>query len=253
MGSQQIELNKMPVRGVVIVLFLALMNTAISGDKNWTYFVFAQHWPPSLCNDASQMNHTCKGLPKPVKTWTVHGLWPTNIDEPRVKNCNGSWHFNCTKIKPLQKQLETSWPNLFEDTNFTWLWKHEWTAHGTCAASLEATNNEFRYFQKALSLNSVTAFNPQTALENFGITPSCTRAYSVNAIQKALMEYFRLDTPLKIICARQRVTGRTMLLEIHMALSKTFNVTRMPSNSTSCCTPADQIYIFPISDMHCFQ
>ncbi|XP_046545102.1 ribonuclease Oy-like [Haliotis rubra] len=241
----------MPVRGVAIVLFLALINTAISWDRKWTYFVFAQQWPPSFCNDPSQMNHKCKGLPKPVKTWTVHGLWP-NRGDVSVENCNDSWHFKWDKVKSLQKQLEASWPNLLEDTRPKGLWEHEWTAHGTCAASLEATNNEFRYFQKALSLNSVTALNPEKALEKAGITPSCTKAYSVNAIQKALMEYFRLDSPLKIICARQR-HGRTMLKEIHMALSKTFNVTRMPGHSTSCCTPADEIYIFPISDMHCFQ
>ncbi|XP_046545101.1 ribonuclease Oy-like [Haliotis rubra] len=251
MGSQQIELKKMPVRGVVIVLFLALINTAISWDKKWTYFVFAQEWPPSFCNVAPQMHHKCKGLPKPVKTWTVHGLWPIRGDKS-VENCNHRWHFKWDKVKSLQKQLEASWPNLFEDTRPKGLWEHEWTAHGTCAASLEATNNELRYFQKVLSLNNVTAFNPEKALEKAGITPSCTKAYSVNAIQKALMEYFRLNTPLKIICARQR-HGRTMLKEIHMALSKTFNVTRMPGHSTSACTPADEIYIFPISDMHCFQ
>ncbi|XP_067682569.1 ribonuclease Oy-like [Haliotis asinina] len=147
---------------------------------------------------------------------------------------------------------EASWPNPFNDTNLTYLWEHEWKVHGTCAASLEATNNEFRYFQKALSLNNVTAFNPQMALEKAGITPSCTKAYSINAIQKAVMEYFRLDSHVKIMCTKQR-NGRTVLSEIHMALSKTFNVTRMPGHSTSSCWPDDQINIFPIRDMHCFQ
>ncbi len=237
----------MAVRGIVIVLSLSLINTAISSDKKWTYFVFAQQWPPSVCYSASQFKHKCNAVPNQVKTWTVHGLWP-NLGNKSVENCNDKWHFNWDQIQSLEKQLNASWPNLFIDTHHRELWKHEWTTHGTCAATLNATDNELRYFQKALSLNSIAAFNPQKALEKAGITPSCSKAYSIDAIQAAVKKYLQINT-MKIACTRQK--GRTLLMEIHIALSKTFNVTTMPEHDIQSCKPADKIFIYPVHNIDC--
>ncbi|XP_071080181.1 ribonuclease Oy-like [Haliotis cracherodii] len=241
----------MAVRGIVIVLSLSLINMAISWDDKWTFFVFAQQWPPSVCNSAPQFKHKCYTVPKQVKTWTVHGLWP-NLGKKSVENCNDHWHFNWDKVQFLDRQLNASWPNLFIDTNHECLWKHEWKTHGTCAATLKATDNELRYFQKALSLNSIAAFNPQKALEKAGITPSCSKAYSIYAIQAAVKKYFKMNTSMTIMCTRQRQTGRTLLMEIHIALSKTFNVTKMPEHDIQSCQPADKIFIYPVHNIDCF-
>ncbi|XP_046359129.2 ribonuclease Oy-like isoform X2 [Haliotis rufescens] len=201
----------MAVRGIVIVLSLSLINTAISWDKKWTFFVFAQQWPPSVCNSASHLKHKCKAVPNQVKTWTVHGLWP-NLGKKSIENCNHKWHFNWDQIQSLEKQLNASWPNLFIDTDHTGLW----------------------------------------ALEKAGITPSCSKAYSIYAIQAAVKKYFKINTSMTIACTRQRHTGRTLLMEIHIALLKTFNVTAMPKDEILFCKPADKIFIFPVHNIDCF-
>ncbi|XP_046578679.1 ribonuclease Oy-like [Haliotis rubra] len=188
--------------------------------------------------------------PQQVKTWTVHGLWP------KLRNdCNNSWHFSWEKIKSLEKQLETSWPNLNCKTKKRSLWEHEWQKHGTCATTFKATNNEFHYFQKTLSLNSVAAFNPQKALEKAGITPSCKKAYPIQAIKNAVIKYFRIKDYLRMDCAMQRYpetnTSRTLLMSIYIPLSKTFNVTTLPYQYTQSCQPGDKVYIFPVHDVYC--
>ncbi|XP_046359119.2 ribonuclease Oy-like [Haliotis rufescens] len=239
----------MAVRGIVIVLSLSLINMAISRDKKWNLFVFAQQWPPTACLKSS-LKHKCNHVPNQVKTWTVHGLWP-NFDDEEVMSCNNSWHFNWDMVKSLEKQLNASWPNMLDKTRYRWLWKHEWQKHGTCAATLKATDNQLRYFQKALSLNSISAFNPQKALEKAGITPSCSKAYSIDAIKDAVKKYFRINTNLKMKCSRQTKMDRTLLQEIHIALTKTFNVTTLLDQPHPSCMPKDKIYILPFHDIHC--
>ncbi|XP_071079873.1 ribonuclease Oy-like [Haliotis cracherodii] len=239
----------MAVRGIVIVLSLSLINMAISRDNKWNLFVFAQQWPPAACINAPP-KYNCNHVPNQVKTWTVHGLWP-NLDDMKVMNCNNSWHFNWDMVKSLEKQLNASWPNMFGKQPHQWLWKHEWQKHGTCAATLKATDNQLRYFQKALSLNSIAAFNPQKALEKAGITPSCSKAYSIDAIKDAVKKYFRINTDLHMTCSRHKIMDRTLLQEIYIALTKTFNVTRLPDHHDLFCKPKDKIYILPLHDIHC--
>ncbi|XP_067681669.1 ribonuclease Oy-like [Haliotis asinina] len=231
----------MAARGIIIILFLSLIITAICVDEKWTSFIFAQRWPPSTCHYIRCERHR---IPPQVTSWTVHGLWPDVGN-----NCNDSWRFSWDKIKSLEKQLEASWPDL--KYNGRSLWQHEWRRHGTCATTLKATNNEFRYFHKVLRLNRLDAFNPQMALEKAGITPSCKKSYPTEDIKHAVQQYFQ--TNLIMTCTTQRYpeTNRTLLMSIYLALSKTFTVTTLHYSNIHQCKPGDKVYIFPVHDIYC--
>lgn len=82
-----------------------------------------------------QIEKICKSY------YTIHGLWPNfGFYCPNKP-------FNLTKLEPIGDQLEEYWPSCFHHSN-EWLWKHEWTKHGSCIPDMD----ELQYFQKALDL-----------------------------------------------------------------------------------------------------
>lgn len=122
-----------------------------SHSHHWDHLVFTQLWPATSCKAAG--HHKCV-IPKDVTTWTVHGMWPSLGDTRGPNYCNDSWHFEEAQIMDLEREMNVSWPNLFSDSPLTSLWKHEWTKHGTCAASLPSLRGEHNYFGKTLDIRA---------------------------------------------------------------------------------------------------
>ncbi|XP_053401119.1 ribonuclease Oy-like isoform X6 [Mercenaria mercenaria] len=167
---------------VLTGLFLLPSQFVTCNEKQWDHFMFAQAWPPGTCADAHREHHVCH-IGAQVKTWTIHGLWPSLGASKGPTSCNNSWPFDFSKIASLTQELRTYWPNLYNDTSPYSFWEHEWEHHGTCCTSLKATSNEYKYFKTTLNLN-------RKMLADSGVKPSETAQYSyndfVNAVKKAI-------------------------------------------------------------------
>ncbi len=69
-------------------------------------------------------------------------------------NCRtADYHFDMSKVQPIQTDLESTWPNLIAGQHEDAFWEHEWTKHGTCAESVPAFDGELNYFSQSVALN----------------------------------------------------------------------------------------------------
>ncbi|XP_060557218.1 ribonuclease Oy-like isoform X1 [Ruditapes philippinarum] len=175
------------IRSVLILfeLFL-LVHISVCNSQKWDHFMFAQAWPPGTCADAGKEHHTCH-IGSQVKSWTIHGLWPTLGETKGPTSCNTSWTFDFSKIASLASQLKTYWPNLYNDTTQDSFWAYEWIKHGTCGTNLPDISNEYKYFKKSLDL--IRKYDMGAILSDSNVVPSKTTMYSfddfLNAVQKA--------------------------------------------------------------------
>ncbi|XP_078315459.1 ribonuclease Oy-like isoform X2 [Crassostrea virginica] len=201
---------------MVAVLLLGLCAAVSAYSDDWDIFTYTQEWPVAVCVKGKEEHHTC-GIPPGVQGWGIHGLWPTKTGTEGPTSC-GSQPFNEHAITPLLPHLKILWPNMYSDTSTTSFWEHEWSKHGTCASSLNATSTEFRYFSKALDLYA--RFNGQTMLGNQGIVPSTTATYDIKATEAALKK--ELGVNALVQCAYDHNTRRQIVYEIEICLNKNF-------------------------------
>jgi len=143
---------------LVVLSSIALLEIGIYSDAKevkFDYYVYAQQWPESVCQQTWHMGqHNCS-IGKNTTAWTVHGLWPSLYSNATLPaNCDPSAKFNFSALESILSELEAKWPNLYTDEKLTSFWSHEWYKHGTCALAAKAVKNEKEYFQKALDLNS---------------------------------------------------------------------------------------------------
>ncbi|GFT42590.1 ribonuclease Oy [Trichonephila clavipes] len=122
---------------------------SVESNTTWSYFVFAQQWPPAACLQVPKGK--CK-IPDEVSDWSIHGLWPTS-DKGYPSFCNSSWPFDPDVLQPILHALEEKWPNIYADSTETVFWKHEWLKHGTCATDLDTFDTEKKYFWQSLKLH----------------------------------------------------------------------------------------------------
>lgn len=163
----------------------------------WDHLVLTQQWPPTACLNSG--HHKCV-IPAIVKTWTLHGLWPSNGASHSPGFCNATWHFRESEIKDLESRLDVSWPNLFADECHTSLWNHEWTKHGTCAASSPILRGEHNYFQSSLNLRK--KYPVTEIFTNNHIYPSASRAYNASAMFAAFHRFPGLtDKKVSLYCS----------------------------------------------------
>jgi len=238
---------------------------------DWDHLTLTQQWPPTACIAAAG-HHRCV-IPKGVKTWTLHGLWPTLKHTHGPFNCNNSWHFNENQIRDLEPAMNVSWPNLFADTSMVSLWKHEWTKHGTCAASLPALRGEHNYFGRTLKLR--TEFPLEVILAKSSIEPHPSKGYEFQDIASALqntlngkavnIQCFQANPRLRLETKKlfgsevfassssssssstsaSKSTKRQYLYQVEICLNKQFDPIDCPSEST--CTHEMPIYYPPLS------
>ncbi len=194
-----------PVKWTVFLLiFISTLAVSFSKPRNcagetcegvktvpdWDYLLFVVQWPESFClyYNASQSNNTNSDqkciIPSGVKSWTVHGTWPTKIGTVGPVNCNDTWPFDLNQVKDLVSQLKQVWPDLLSGGTYDSFWAHEWDKHGTCASSLPALYGEHNYFGATIKLHS--HFNIDSILSAEEIVPSKTSNYTREAILDAI-------------------------------------------------------------------
>uniref|UniRef100_K1QL23 Ribonuclease Oy n=1 Tax=Magallana gigas TaxID=29159 RepID=K1QL23_MAGGI len=111
--------------------------------------------------------------------------------------------------KSQQRQAQKD-PQVVEHSRSTQMLsrEHEWSKHGTCASSLNATSTEYRYFSKALDLYA--RFNGQT----------CVFYETIKTSEAALKK--ELGVNALIQCTYDHNTSRQVIYEIEICLSKNF-------------------------------
>lgn len=96
--------------------------------------------------------------------------------------CNTSSVFNPEALEHIKYELNEYWPdiedgpmkttevdslNLYMSHEKKSIWFHEWTKHGTCAASLPTLSSEFKYFSQGIEW--AKKYNMKDVLEKAGI------------------------------------------------------------------------------------
>ncbi|TVU36183.1 hypothetical protein EJB05_18104 [Eragrostis curvula] len=204
------------------VLFASAASPAPAGrgmKRRWAgfdYYVLALQWPGTICRQTSNCcatNGCCR--PKPIKWFTIHGLWP-QYSYGGWPSCCRPATFNINKVPDFRKfslELDVrttasipfiSFALLATDLNveaytrevlavpilrlfFDMLW---WKrailgareTHGTCA--YPEIQDEYDYFSTALYLYS--KYNVTKALRKAHIYPRGGRKYSVGHIVAAI-------------------------------------------------------------------
>ena len=95
--------------------------------------------------------------------FTLHGLWPQDTDGNYPCDCTNE-AFDPSAIKPIQQSMDTYWPSLNGPSDT--FWSHEWSKHGTCAATFKS---QFGFFNSTLSY--LAKFDIVKALAAAGIKP----------------------------------------------------------------------------------
>lgn len=208
---------------------------SVNSDYDWDYLIFTQSWPVTVCKDwkHNKPNHGCN-YPKTKGTWTIHGIWPTK-GSSGPEGCNSTWLFDPEQVRPIEDQLEQSWPDVHKGDGIYNLWAHEWNKHGTCAAILESFNSEFKYFNKGLDLHKQYSMND--ILQDAKILPSDTKTVSFNEINEALVS--KLGKTPSIRCKYE--DHIQYLFELRICFDKEMNLIDC-SEFTNCNVKADIFY-----------
>jgi len=134
----------MQLFGIALIFFslFSFFEFLVTANNDWDLLIFTQHWPPTVCVQYEENgdNNVCL-KPRFPGTWTIHGLWPTKGGTFGPFFCSNT-KFNSSLLNPIHEDLVSYWPNLQHGKGESSLWNHEWTKHGTCAASLPAFDTE---------------------------------------------------------------------------------------------------------------
>lgn len=196
---------------LLVVSFLGVSKAA-----DWDIFTFTQEWPPTVCVEGEQEHHRCV-IPDGVSTWSIHGLWPTKYGTEGPTECRNV-PFNANNIKNITGELTKFWANMYADTSDTSFWEHEWTKHGTCAMDLPSTANEYLYFRKALDVMKL--YDATMLLNKKNIVPSDTTVYNLTQFEDAIKD--AIGVVPRIECGYNHQTGKHIVYEVEICLSKTF-------------------------------
>lgn len=208
-------------------------------DDVWEYFMLVTEWPQSACEQQNSTHqHKCI-IPDSVKGWVLHGLWPST-DHGRDPQFCQNWPFDWSKVQDLNDKLVANWPNLFADTSKTSFWQHEYTKHGTCAASVHGFETEHEFFQMTLELKD--KYDPQRVLSEHGIVPGDT-PYQGLDIKNALNNGYNVKA-----CAEcQNVKGiGYVLLGSYVCLDKSLNLIDC-NNCEHECYDDNKVYYHPMN------
>ncbi|XP_055353906.1 ribonuclease Oy-like [Paramacrobiotus metropolitanus] len=196
-------------------------------NDDFDFLLFAQQWPASACVDGHFTASATCGFPPGLSQtgWTVHGLWPSKIKSMGPDTCSRT-AFKADILKPLMQDLQTVWPNLITSKPDDSFWAHEWTKHGTCAASVPALAGEFNYFNKLLQFYK--QYNLYNALQAANIVPSVSKTYTQDAVMAALRKGF--NKQVGVHCAYRKDTQQHYLAEIRLCLTKDLTLMDCPQD-----------------------
>uniref|UniRef100_A0A7M5WWI4 Uncharacterized protein n=2 Tax=Clytia hemisphaerica TaxID=252671 RepID=A0A7M5WWI4_9CNID len=196
-----------------------------SNNSCWDYFMLVQRWPYSTCQIVNASGSPCL-IPERIHSWTLHGLWPDNINTYPT-HC-GNETFDNKKIEGLEEELLMKWPNLYEEETVDSLWKHEFEKHGTCAQSLESFKEQRSYFTNTLAY--FDKWNVADVLAQQGILPRIIpykASTLVNAIQKG---YDKIVCPG---CGHIEGFGQ-ILSQVYMCIDQADTLVNCPTCEKEC-------------------
>lgn len=162
-------------------------------------------------------------IPPRITSFVIHGLWPSKGNTKKPVNCSNQT-FDPNSIKNLTNELNNAWPNLYKTKDKYEFWRHEWSEHGTCAVSINATGTEYLYFRKTLDL--MQTFNATKYLNAENIFPSDEKNYSTDDIAKILFKEIGNDVDLQCYPEQnlRQSSNKNVLAEIRICMDKKFNV-----------------------------
>ncbi|VDK76326.1 unnamed protein product [Litomosoides sigmodontis] len=195
--------------------------------RDFDYFQLILIYPTSVCRAYDQftgfisnraVNDFCKA-PVDATPWTIHGLWPNRNDGSFPQFCDNKKKFDVSKLVPIRQKLERNWPNLFALRSVSSLWKHEWEKHGTCAATVEAVNDEVKYFNKSLTL--FEQFDIFRMLEKQKIVPSKEKSYDMMLLNRSLISAYGKNVKFHCIQDKEK---KWFLSDVRLCLTKNFKL-----------------------------
>ncbi|XP_008120220.3 ribonuclease Oy isoform X1 [Anolis carolinensis] len=203
----------------------------------WQCLTFVQMWPGSFCV-ALATRFECV-LPKNANSWTIHGLWPSDITA-----CCRYWYLFPSDLTDLMPDLNWHWPSFINLSNFLF-WEKEWHKHGTCGGCVETLNSPSKYFRAALDLR--TKYNIDSAFQKARIVPSCNCSYQLSSFQAALQPTLGDQYELQYVTDIQE---RQILVQIKISLSANFSTGCIQSGSHDGspykpCQAQENIFYFP--------
>jgi ribonuclease T2 len=123
------------------------------------------------------------------------------------------------QIEPIEDEMIEKWINIEKGTPLDGLWSHEWSKHGTCAATqISNLNSELKYFQ--LGLDLLDKYSISKLLDDTYIQPGLNKMYHVDEIFNALN--LKIGNNFAIIC--EKYQGSQILFEIRICLDKNLNL-----------------------------
>nr|BAF35960.1 Si-RNase [Pyrus communis] len=219
---------------IVTMVFSLIVLILSSSTVGYDYFQFTQQYQPAVCRS----NPTpCKDPTD--KLFTVHGLWPSNLNGPHPENCTNAT-VNSHRIKNIQAQLKIIWPNVLDRTNHLGFWNKQWIKHGSCGNP--PIMNDTHYFQTVINMYITQKQNVSEILSKAKIEPLGIQRPLVD-IEKAIRNSINKKKP-KFKC--QNNGGVTELVEISLCSDRSLTQFRdcphpFPPGSPFLC-PADIQY-----------
>ncbi|KAL8567682.1 hypothetical protein ACOMHN_008990 [Nucella lapillus] len=205
--------TKMVISFVLVLSFMLGVSRAHVKEK-WDTLILTQSWPPGEC---VFFESRCR-IPSVVKTWVIHGLWPTLKGTVGPNYCNKSWEFDIQNVKSLEPKLLSSWPSIDEKEQSQHVWCHEWDKHGTCGSSLAAITDQWHYFNVTLGLHY--RFDMATILASGKVVPSNDQSYSYSQVREAV--HGKTGSNPNLLCVKNRSDGKCYLEQIELCMTPTF-------------------------------
>ena len=225
---------------------LLLSHTLASTNTTTTYdtFKLVRQWYPNSCYKASP---PCISLPRVVKYWTIHGLWPSKRGSTDPAYCAGSsCHLNVSWLPDLVDMMHQRWPT-YESGGDAQFWKHEYCKHGTCCT--DVFPDVHHYFSAALTLNH--HLDVDTALAKAGILPDLNKPYSFTQLDSAMKSSFGVDeaTYWCRFVKEDDGSSRQLVFQISVCIAKdsaSLNTQNCPAPGKSCVI-TKPFYLLPFS------
>ncbi|KAI5402023.1 hypothetical protein KIW84_066492 [Lathyrus oleraceus] len=114
-----------------LVFCVILLFGSVDG---YDFFTLSLQWGPTFCYHHHLNGGTC--LVRPTETgFTIHGFWPSTIEEPQPRNCLVAWHeMNLNVLwfpQVLNNEMKKLWPSYtMRNDDF---WEYQWAKHGRCS------------------------------------------------------------------------------------------------------------------------
>lgn len=221
---------------VILCICLGLCASAV-GDDQYIYFDFVRQWGPNCCYQSH-----CREIPKEIRSWTIHGLWPSYNASSYPFDCEGkSCRFDESAVTDLLPQLDVEWPSDQKGGDVSF-WTHEYCKHGTCCKDI--LPKEHDYFSHALALHHKLDIGAVLASAN--MTPDLHQSYSFEQLGAALAE--GLGTKYATYWCRfvkESGMSKQLITQISVCVDKELIVRNCPESRGHACHPEEPFYLLP--------